>query len=230
MMTSPFSPPSNPRPRAAAPVAPDTLAAWLDQQARDLTHPELVADGLRRAGWFPNHAAMEAGRYRTRFNEHPLGNGALFVSTGVAALALGTVGHVLASGLNGGISRNSLGLWLTIFLVSLPFAAWAQVWANRVDREDPVAVWSLPRRSLATALVVGCAIVGIARLIWYGAQLIGTLVGATWASGDSIAGGLVNVAITICIAAPLGLWSWNFLHRFDHEDPTRPANQQRRPA
>jgi hypothetical protein len=76
-------------------------------------------------------------------------------------------------------------------------------------------------------LVWGCAVVGIARLTWYGAQLVGSVVGASWAAGDSSLGGLVNVAITVLIALPLGLWAYNFLHRFDDEDPTRPEQRRR---
>ena len=32
----------------------------------------------------------------------------------------------------------------------------------------------------------------------------------------------VNVAITVSIALPLGLWAFHFLHRFDAEDPVAP--------
>jgi hypothetical protein len=225
MTSTPFSSPSSAqRPPWSGPA---DMGAWLDQQQRQLVHPKVVEEGLRRAGWYPVPAAMEAARYRTRFNEHPLGYAALLVSTGVAALAMGTVGHVLASGIDRGIDRNSLGFWLTILLVSMPFVVWAHLWALRVDHDDPVAVWSAPRRFLAQALLWGCALVGIARLMWYGAQLVGGLVGATWAAGDSAAAGVVNVTITVSIALPLGLWSYHFLHRFDDEDPTQPARLQR---
>ncbi|MDQ6615552.1 MAG: hypothetical protein M3083_12620 [Actinomycetota bacterium] len=246
-MTTPFStfnrgespwPPTGPSweaPEAAqrlapgAPlVAPTDVANWLDEQERNLAHPKVVEDGLRRAGWHPVHAAMEVARYRTRFNEHQLGYSALLVSTGVAALALGTVGHILASGLDRSVNRNSLSAWLTVFVVSLPFAIWAHVWAAQVDRDDPVAVWSQPRRSLALALLWGCGIVGIGRLAIYGGRLVGALLGATWAAGDSTAAGAVNVAITVSIALPLGLWAFFFLHRFDDEDPSQPSRRRRR--
>ncbi len=185
---------------------------------------------MRRAGWHPTHAAIEdQPRYRARFNEHSLGYAALLVSTGVAALALlSTVGHSLASGIGGTVNRNSVAWWLTVLLISLPFALWAHIWAARVDRDDPVAVWSRPRKTLAQALVWGCGIVGIARLAFYGAQLVGALVGATWAASGSVAAGLVNVAITVTIALPLGLWAFHFLHRFDDEDPTHAAQPHRR--
>ena len=113
--------------------------------------------------------------------------------------------------------------------MSLPFAVWGHVWAARVDRTDPVAVWSRSRRSLALALVWGCGVVGIGRLTFYGAQLVGSLVGATWAAGDTSVAGLVNVAITVGIALPLGLWAFHFLHRFAAEDPARPRLERRRP-
>jgi hypothetical protein len=202
-------------------------AAWLDDREGDLTHPEIIEDELRRAGWHPTQAAMVAFRYRRRFNEHRLGYTALLLSTGIAALAAGTTGHVLASGIDHTINRNTLAFWLTLFVVSLPFAIWGQIWAARVDREDPVAVWSQPRRSLALALVWASGIVGVGRLLMYAAQLIGTIVGASWAGGDSIAAGTVNVAITVSIALPLGLWAFSFLHRFDDEDPTQPVRRHR---
>ena len=62
----------------------------------------------------------------------------------------------------------------------------------------------------------------------YAVQLIGVLVGATWAHGSSAVAGSLNVAITIAIALPLGIWAFRFLHRFDGEDPTTPAEHHRR--
>lgn len=221
-------PPPNPQDLRRPPADPAALADWLDRQERDLTHPAVVEDGLRRAGWNPMGAAMEAARYRTRFNEHPLGYGALLVSTGIAALAAGSTGHVLARGLDQRISRNALAWWLTVLVVALPFAVWAHVWAARVDRDDPVAVWSNSRRFLAKALLWACGIVGIGRLAIYVGQLVGSLVGATWAAGDSTGAGTVNVAITVGIALPLGLWAFRFLHRFDDENPAQPRRQRRR--
>jgi hypothetical protein len=203
------------------------LAQWLDEQEDKLTHPRVVEERLRRTGWHPAQASMEALRYRSRFNEHRLGYTALLVSTGVAALALGTVGHVLASGIDHTVNRNTLGFWLTILVVALPFAIWAHIWAAGVDRDDPVAVWSQPRQSLAQALLWGCGIVGIGRLIMYAAQLVGSAVGASWSMGDSVLAGAVNVGITVSIALPLGLWAFQFLHRFDDEDPVSPQPRHR---
>jgi hypothetical protein len=208
-------------------VPSQDLARWLDAQEEKLTHPKVVEDELRQMGWQPWHGAAEAARYRTRFNEHALGYTALLVATGVAALAAGTVGHVLVSGVDHTINRNVLAGWLTVLVVSLPFAIWAHIWAARVDRDDPVAVWSQPRKSLAKLLVWACGLVGIGRLLMYAAQLIGSLVGATWASGDSVLAGAVNVAITVSIALPLGLWAFRFLHRFDDEDPAAPRPRRR---
>jgi len=56
---------------------------------------------------------------------------------------------------------------------------------------------------------------------------IGVLVGATCASGISLTAGAVNLAISVSIALPLGLWAYGFLHRFDREDPTTPASRPR---
>ncbi|MGH9124137.1 MAG: hypothetical protein ACRDZ8_05335 [Acidimicrobiales bacterium] len=211
------------------PAAPSSLGSWLDQQEQHLVHPKLVEESLRRAGWWPQHAAIEGARYRARFNEHPLGYATLLVSTGAAALSLGTVGHELAAGLNGPVSRNFLGVWLTLFLVSGAFLVPGLLWALRVDRNDPVAVWSNSRRSLSQALVWGCGIVGLARLFWYGAQLVGLLVGATWAH-QSLAAGLANVAVTVGIALPVGWGAFWFGHRFDSVDPTLSEAQRRRLA
>lgn len=230
---SPFLPPFlSPSPSAStarqSPSPAGDLAAWLDHQERNVTHPKVVEDQLRRAGWHPVQAMTEAARYRTRFNEHPLGYAALLAATGASALAAGTVGHILVSGLNRPISRDGLAWWLTVLAVSLPFAVWAHVWAAGVDRDDPVAVWSEPRRRLAKALVWACGIVGFGRLAWYVAHLMGTLLGATWATGESTSAEALNVAITVSIALPLGLWAFRFLHRFDDENPIAPRRQRRR--
>ena len=113
------------------------------------------------------------------------------------------------------------------WLVALPFAVWSHIWAARVDRQDPVAVWSRSRQTLALALMWGCGIVGIVRLLIYVGQLIGALVGASWAAGHSIVAGGVNVAITVAIALPLGLWAFYFRHRFHNEDPAAPRRARR---
>ncbi|MDQ1429054.1 MAG: hypothetical protein QOK39_2530, partial [Acidimicrobiaceae bacterium] len=210
-----------------APALPADIATWLDDQARDAVHPHTVENMVRRSGWHPAQIAMASAQYRERFNEHTLGYSALLVATGVGALAAGTAGHILAGGLDHSVNRNQLAIWLTALAVSLPFAIWAHLWAAKVDRDDPVAVWSRPRRTLANVLVWACGIVGVYRLLRYAAQLIGTLLHATWAAGDSAAAGAINVAITVGIALPLGLWAFSFLHRFDDEDPTQPSQPTR---
>jgi hypothetical protein len=210
-----------------APVLPADIATWLDDQAHDAVHPRTVGNMLRRSGWHPAQIAVASAQYRERFNEHTLGYSALLVATGVGALAAGTAGHILAGGLDHGVNRNQLAIWLTVLTVSLPFAIWAHLWAARIDRDDPVAVWSQPRRTLANVLVWACGIVGVYRLLRYAAQLIGSLLHATWAAGDSAAAGAINVAITVGIALPLGLWAFHFLHRFDDEDPTQPSQPTR---
>ena len=210
-----------------APALAADIVTWLDDQARDAVHPRIVENMVRRSGWQPAQVAMASAQYRERFNEHTLGYSALLVATGVGALAAGTAGHILAGGVDHSVDRNQLAIWLTALAVSLPFAIWAHLWAAKVDRDDPVAVWSRPRRTLANVLVWACGIVGIYRLLRYAAQLIGTLLHATWAAGDSAAAGAINVAITVAIALPLGLWAFSFLHRFDDEDPTRPSQPTR---
>ena len=119
----------------------------------------------------PPRRRTAAARYRTRFNEHPLGYTALLVATGVAALAAGTVGHGLVSGLDQPINRNSPRGVADGAGGALPFAIWAHIWAVRVDRDDPVAVWSQPRKSLATLLVWACGLVGMGRLLMYAAPV-----------------------------------------------------------
>jgi hypothetical protein len=154
----------------------------------------------------------------------------LLITTGLAALAVGTCGHLLTVGFDKPVNRNALAGWLSVLVCSLPFAVWSHRWAARVDRRDPVAAWSRSRRNLAIALVWACGIVGLGRLFVYAGQLIGVLLGATWAHQVSVTAGAVNVAITLSIAAPLGWWAFRFLHRFDDEDPSVPVPQRRRGA
>ena len=202
---------------------------WLDQCEEQRMHPDMVREQLERAGWTELQAAVVSDDYRHRFNEHPLGYTALLVFTGVAALAAGTAGHELIAGLNRPVNRNYLSIWLSILLCTLPFAGWAHQWAARVDREDVVAVWSRPRRYLAQVLLWACGIVGGIRLLTYAVRLIGYLVNAPWARHYSLGAGELNVAVTVGIALPLGLWAYRFLHRFDEEDPTVKAVHTRRP-
>ena len=237
MYASP-TPPSSFQPQSLQPVAgppwevpPERageLAVWFDDCETELVHPSAVEERLRRAGWPATQASVAAMQYRRRFNEHPLGYSALLVATGLTALAAGTAGHVLTVGLDRPVNRNALAEWLTVAVCALPFAVWAHRWATRVDREDPVAAWSRSRRTLARVLLWASGIVGIGRLVIYAAQLMGTLVGATWATGTSVLAGSMNVVITVSIALPLGLWAFGFLHRFDREDPTVPVSQRRR--
>jgi hypothetical protein len=204
------------------------IAAWLDTCESNLVHPGAVEEQMRRDGWAPSQAQVTASTYRRRFNEHVLGYSALLVTTGVAALAAGTSGHLLTAAFDGPVSRNALAGWLTALVVAAPFAIWAHRWAASVDRDDPVAAWSRPRHVLALILVWACGVVGTTRLVVYTARLIGGLVGATWADGGSLWGGGINVLITLAISLPLGLWAFGFLHRFDGEDPTVPPSQRQR--
>jgi len=203
------------------------IAGWLDGCERDLMNPAAVTEVLRRGGWSPASALAVERQYRRRFNEHPLGYTALLVATGVAALAAGTAGHLLTAGIDRPVDRNTLAQSLAALIWALPFAVWAHRWAAKADRDDPVAVWSRPRRTLAQVLLWGCGIVGVARLGIYVTQLMGVLAGATWAKGFSVVAGAVNVAITVSIALPLGRWAYGFLHRFDSEDPTVPIPRHR---
>jgi hypothetical protein len=203
------------------------IALWLDSCEAKLVHPGQVEESLRRAGWYPDSVLAAVGQYRRRFNQHGLGYTALFVATGLAALAAGTAGHLLAAGIYEPVDRDALAGWLTLFVCALPFAVWAHLWAARTDRHDPVAVWSIPRRTLATILLWACGVVGIGRFLIYTAQLIGVIVGASWGQGVSLLAGAVNVGITVTIALPLGLWAHDFLHRFDSEDPTTPVERRR---
>ena len=212
-----------------APPTPGRLDAWLDGCEERLVHPGQVADHLRRSGWRPVDASQVELRYRRRFNEHHLGYSILLVATGLAALGAGSAGHVLASGLSGPVNRNALAQWLTVLACSLPFAVLAHRWAARVDQEDPVAVWSQPRRTLGRVLLWSSGVVGFGRLALYVGQLMGHLVGAQGGRNVSLAGGLLNVVIVISIALPVGVWAFSFLHRFDREDPTSPPSVRHRP-
>ncbi|MGH9116962.1 MAG: hypothetical protein ACRD0A_03510 [Acidimicrobiales bacterium] len=220
----PIDPMARPTPSQQA---PGDVAAWLDRCEAEFVHPGEIGDRLFRAGWHPEAVRAAVASYRSRFNQHTLGYTALLVATGIAALAAGSAGHLLAAGISEPVNRDGLGFWLTLMVCALPFAVWAHVWAARTDGQDPIAVWSVPRRSLATVLLWACGIVGIGRLLVYTAQLIGVVVGASWASGVSLVEGAVNVAITVGIALPLGIWAHRFLHRFDREDPTAPVVRTR---
>lgn len=227
MITKP-NPPSYDNHRWPSPSRAGQVATWLDEREKELVHPRLVEQRLVRNDWNPTEAAITAAQYRRRFNEHDLGYAALLIATGLAALAAGTCGHLLTAGLDRPINRDALAGWLSVLFCCLPFALWAHRWAARVDRNDPVAAWSRSRRGLALMLVWACGVVGIGRLVIYAGQLVGVLVGATWAQHASVAAGAINVAITVSIAAPLGLWAYRFLHRFDTEDPSVPVAQRRR--
>jgi hypothetical protein len=227
MITQP-NPTGIDHPIGPLPSSAGEVASWLDARESELAHPRLIEEQLLRAGWYPGHALAASLQYRRRFNEHALGYSALMIATGLSALAAGTSGHLLTAGLDHPIDRNALAAWVTVLVCSLPFAAWAHRWAARVDRDDHVAVWSRSRRSLALVLVWACGIVGIGRLFIYAAELIGVLLGATWARGATVAAGAINVGITVSIALPLGLWAFRFLHRFDNEDPSVPSAQRRR--
>lgn len=209
---------------------PPSLDDYLDRCEQRLVHPGVVYDQLRRQGWSPAGATAVTDDYRRRFNEHPLGYTALLVFTGVSALAAGSVGHTLTAGLTRPVNRNELAAWLAVLLCALPFAAWAHQWAARTDREDVVAVWSRSRRTLAIVLIWSAGVVGGLRLLFYAGQLVGALVGASWARHGSLAAGAVNVSIAIGIALPLGWWAYRFLHRFDGEDPTAPPPERPRPS
>jgi hypothetical protein len=132
--------------------------------------------------------------------------------------------------MTGPVHRRTLAAWLTVLICALPFAGWAHWWAARVDRDDPVAVWSEPRRTLALVLVWASGIVGIGRLIIYVGQLMAVVVGARPMTGIAVLEGALNVMVVVGIALPLALWSWAFLHRFDAEDPTAPTSHRRRTA
>lgn len=214
----------------------EAVTAWLDGCQAELLHPGLVEERLQRAGWVPAAASAVALRYRRRFAEHHLGYTALLVTTGLSALAAGSAGHVLVAGLSRPVNRGALSRWLTLLVCALPFAAWAHWWAAKVDRVDPVAVWSAPRRTLAKVLLWACGIVGIGRLVVYVGQLMRVLVAAgppstvgAASTGEPVYAATLNVMIVVGIALPLGLWAHRFLHRFDAEDPTRPLSPRRSP-
>jgi hypothetical protein len=225
-MTAVTAPPSyQPPPWGGA----GQIEAWLDSCEERLVHPARVEDHLRRSGW----AYLEASRigfcYRRRFNEHHLGYSVLLIATGMAALAAGSAGHFLVAGLSRPVNRNALAAWLTVLVCSLPFAVAAHRWAVRVDRDDPVAVWSTPRRALAQVLLWASGIVGIGRLMIYVGQLVARLVGARSGHNGPLVGDFLNVLIVVGIALPVWLWAFSFLHRFDGEDPTAPPSVRHRP-
>lgn len=206
---------------------PAQVEEWLDACERELVHPATVEDRLRRSGWAPGAVAAAVLSYRKRFNEHTLGYSALLVTTGLVALAAGSVGHVLIAGLTRPVNRKALAAWLTILTCSLPFAAWGHTWAARTDREDPVAAWSEPRRTLSKVLLWACGIVGIGRLVIYVGQLMAVLVHAVPSAPPGAAAvSALQVLVVVAISGPLGVWAFDFGHRFDGEDPSVPASHR----
>jgi hypothetical protein len=167
--TSPVWPPAAP---SVPPERAGEIAIWFDGLEDQLVNPAEVEERLRRTGWSPAQAVGVAAQYRRRFNEHSLGYSALLVATGLAALAAGTAGHLLTAGLDGPVDRNALGGWLTLLVCALPFAVWGHWWAAQVDRDDPVAAWSRPRRALGKALLWSAGVVGVGRLLIYAGQLM----------------------------------------------------------
>lgn len=218
-------------PNWTGPVQPTPMGAieaWLDYCEANLTHPAGVEDQLRREGWAPIAAASVAGSYRSRFNEHPLGYATLLVTTGFSALAAGTSGHLIIDGLVHPVHRTALAASLSLLICLLPFAVWSHAWAAKVDREDPVAAWSRPRRNLAMTLSWACVIVGAIRLLFYVHTLTSALLSTHSQSNGVLGAGALNVGFSLSISVTLGIWAYGFLHRFDTEDPSVPPDTRRR--
>jgi hypothetical protein len=224
---APRSPVSMTTDTPALPVAPAPYAAepgiviaeteqYLDRCQVASIHPDEVARQLVRAGWDPTTANVVAERYRGRFDEHRLGYAGFLFSVGFAALAAGSVGHLLLELVDGGDPADgALTFWLTVLVLAVPFGIWSWLWIRKVDDTDPVAAWSRPRQSLARTLLWCCGIVGGGRLLHYVYTLIADLTGSGAANDGNLLVGLGNVAVTACITVPLGTWAFRFLHRFD---------------
>jgi hypothetical protein len=175
-----------------------------------------------------NLTANVAGAYRRRFNEHPIGYSTLLATTGFSALAAGTSGHLIIDGLIHPVHRAALAASLSILICLLPFAVWSHTWAAKVDRDDPVAAWSRPRHNLAAALLWACVIVGAIRLLFYVETLLSALLSTHPQSSGILGAGALNVGFSLSISVSLGIWAYNFLHRFDNEDPSVPPDTRRR--
>lgn len=219
-------PPRWGEPRQPAPGG--AIEAWLDSCEAHLAHPAGVEDQLRRQGWSQPAAASVAESYRRRFNEHSLGYATLLTTTGFAALAAGTSGHLLIDGLVHPVHRRALAATLSILVCLIPFAVWSHAWAARVDREDPVAAWSRPRRNLAATLLWACVIVGAIRLLFYVETLMSALLSTHPESPGVLGAGALNVGFSLSISVSLGIWAYMFLHRFDIEDPSVPPETRHR--
>lgn len=213
---------TDPFPIAPCPVSsePGVVIAdtemFLDDCERAFVPPERVESQLVRAGWEPYTAMQVTERYRARFDEHPLGYAGFLFSVGFSALSAGSTGHLLLAFAEGrDPSPEALAFWLTILVIAVPFAIWSWLWVRRVDDSDPVAAWSGPRRTLATALLWCCGIVGGFRLLHYVFTFIATITGSGWATDRNLAVGFAHVLVTTSITLPLGIWSFRFLHRFD---------------
>lgn len=189
------------------PRTPDSEAVaiqrWLDHRRNVGDTPDHLAQDLIAEGWSADAAADTALRSLRSSDHHRLAYATLTVSAGFSALAGATAMHML---LEGAPDPYMLAEAVTVFVAATPIAAWSALSTRSLELRSAHAVWSPSRRAWFAALATCTAVVGIIRLLVYvhGAAL--ALTGATGQALDVT--DLAQVAVSVCVALPLYLWSF----------------------
>lgn len=189
----------------------EELRLWLVAQRNDGRTPDVIARSLIECGWDQDSAAaasLDSLRSRDR---HQLPYLALCWGVGLAALSLGSAGHLAldrSGELNHWIRQHAsttLATLLTVAVVTIPIAVVAFLATRRIEASEPHALWSPTRRSLFGAFAVGSGAIGILRLLEYVHRVISALVGVDGYQFTLTS--LAQVGITLGIATPLFVWS-----------------------
>ena len=189
----------------------EELRLWLVAQRNDGRTPDVIARSLIECGWDQDSAAaasLDSLRSRDR---HQLPYMALCWGVGLAALSLGSAGHLAldrSGELNHWIRQHAsttLATLLTVAVVTIPIAVVAFLATRRIEASEPHALWSPTRRSLFGALAVGSGAIGVLRLLEYVHRVISALVGVDGYQFTLTS--LAQVGITLGIATPLFVWS-----------------------
>lgn len=187
----------------AAPAEAVAVQRWLDHRRNIGDTPDHLAQELIAAGWSADAAAATALRSLRSSDHHRLAYGTLTVSAGFAALAGATSMHLL---LMGDPDPYLLAEAVTVFVAAAPIAVWSFLSTRSLEQRSAHAVWSPARRAWFAALALCTAIVGIIRLLVY---VHGAALALTGATGDPLdLTDLAQVAVSVCVALPLYLWSY----------------------
>lgn len=144
-------------------------------------------------------------------HRHTLAYSVLLWSLGIAALSLGSSLHlVLQAAFRDQQASWVLANWLTLFVCTVPFVAYAHHKVRQIEAEDPLARLSTTRDRLTLTLLWSAGIVGILRLLVFVHQAITALV--VDRSVDDLLPNLAHVSVVVLIAGGVFLWTWRFRH------------------